>query len=62
MTRSPYFRAEVSIPLAEVDRLAPLALLPGMAVEAYIRTGERTPLDYLTKPLTDYFARAFRED
>ncbi|SCY49119.1 HlyD family type I secretion periplasmic adaptor subunit [Paracoccus tibetensis] len=62
MTRSPYFRAEVSIPPAEVDRLAPLALLPGMAVEAYIRTGERTPLDYLTKPLTDYFARAFRED
>jgi hypothetical protein len=26
-----------------------------------IRTQERTPLDYLSKPLADYFARTFRE-
>ncbi|MYG28653.1 MAG: HlyD family type I secretion periplasmic adaptor subunit [Boseongicola sp. SB0677_bin_26] len=39
-----------------------LALVPGMPVEVHIRTGERTPLSYLAKPLTDYFRRSMRED
>jgi len=38
-----------------------LKLLPGMPVEAFIATGERTALSYLVKPLADQFARAFRE-
>ena len=38
-----------------------LKLLPGMPVEAFIATGERTALSYLVKPVTDQFARAFRE-
>ena len=41
---------------------APLALAPGMPVEAYLRTGERSPLGWLAKPLTDYFTRALREE
>ena len=41
---------------------APLALAPGMPVEAYLRTGERSPLSYLVKPLTDYFKRSLREE
>jgi len=40
----------------------PLALAPGMPVEAYLRTGERSPLSYLVKPLTDYFERSLREE
>ena len=36
-------------------------LLPGMPVEAYLRTDDRSPLAYLLKPVTDYFNRAFRE-
>jgi membrane fusion protein, type I secretion system len=36
-------------------------LVPGMPVEAFIATGERTALSYLVKPITDQFARAFRE-
>ena len=39
-----------------------LKLSPGMPVEVYVRTEERTPLDYLAKPLTDYFMRSLRED
>ena len=31
-----------------------------MPVEAYLRTDDRTPISYLTKPLTDYFGRAMR--
>lgn len=36
-------------------------LLPGMPVETYISTGERTVLSYLVKPLVDQVKRAFRE-
>ena len=39
-----------------------LALTPGMPVEVYVRTGERSPLSYLAKPLTDYFSRSLREE
>ena len=35
--------------------------IPGMPVEAYIETGERTFFDYLVRPLIDSMARAFRE-
>ena len=39
-----------------------LALAPGMPVELHMRTGERSPLSYLAKPLTDYFSRSLREE
>ena len=35
-------------------------LVPGMPVEAFIQTGERTMLSYFTKPLTDQAARSFK--
>ena len=31
-----------------------------MPVEAFIKTGERTVLSYLAKPITDQATRAFR--
>ena len=39
-----------------------LALVPGMPVEVHVRTGERSPLGYVAKPLTDFFLRALREE
>lgn len=56
-----YYRAEVTLDPAEVAKLGELALVPGMPVEVFIRTGERTPIAYLLKPFSDYLARAFRE-
>ncbi|WCR12441.1 HlyD family type I secretion periplasmic adaptor subunit [Paracoccus stylophorae] len=61
-TRTPYYRAEVTIPAEEREKLGNLALIPGMPVEVYIQTGERSPMTYLLKPLADYFNRAFREN
>lgn len=60
-TRMPYYRAEVTIPPDQRAKLGGLALIPGMPVEVYIQTGERSPMAYLLKPLADYFNRAFRE-
>ena len=41
--------------------LATSSCLPGMPVEAFVQTGERTVISYLMKPLRDQFMRAFRE-
>lgn len=60
-THAPYYRAEVTIPPAEIAKLGKLSLVPGMPVEVYVQTGERSPFAYLLKPLSDYFVRAFRE-
>ena len=61
-TRATYYRAEIILNDGQIDRLpAHITLIPGMPVEAFIRTSDRSPLSYLVKPLTDYFAKAFRE-
>jgi HlyD family secretion protein len=56
-----YYRVEIAPAAGELEKLKGLKLLPGMPVEAFIRTEDRTPLAYLLKPFTDYFTRAFRE-
>ena len=61
-SRISYYRAEIRLNDGEMERLpGATRLIPGMPVEAYIRTEDRTPLAYLTKPFTDYFIAAFRE-
>ena len=60
-TGAAYYRVDLLPETADLGVIEMAELLPGMPVEAYMRTGERTPLSYLTKPLTDYFARAMRE-
>lgn len=60
-TGQTYYRAEITLDPGEMDKLRDLQLLPGMPVEAFIKTDERTPLAYLLKPFTDYFNAAFRE-
>lgn len=60
-TGKAYYEAEISPLETELAKLGEQSLVPGMPVDAYIRTAERSPLSYLTKPLADYFYRAFRE-
>ncbi|WP_051294708.1 HlyD family type I secretion periplasmic adaptor subunit [Gemmobacter nectariphilus] len=60
-THASYYRAEIQLNPGEMEKLGDVKLIPGMPVEAFIRTEERTPIQFLTKPFTDYFNRAFRE-
>ena len=60
-TQMSYYRAEVELLPDEIDKLAGQDILPGMPVETYIRTQDRSPIAYLVKPFTDYFNKAFRE-
>jgi len=62
VTGEKYFRAEISLSPGEAERLPEgTRLLPGMPVDAFIKTGDRSPLTYLLKPVTDYFVGAWRE-
>lgn len=56
-----YYLGRVSLSQTELSKLASLKLLPGMPVEAFVRTEDRTVLSYLVKPLHDQIAKAFRE-
>jgi HlyD family secretion protein len=60
-TGQSYYTIRVSMPAEEVARLGDVKLIPGMPVEAFVQTGERTLLSYLIKPLNDQLMRAFRE-
>jgi membrane fusion protein, type I secretion system len=60
-TGQSYYTIRVSMPPEEVARLGEVKLIPGMPVEAFVQTGDRTLLSYLVKPLSDQLMRAFRE-
>ncbi|MBC2666875.1 HlyD family type I secretion periplasmic adaptor subunit [Novosphingobium flavum] len=55
-----YYTAEISLAPQDLAPLGPLRLRAGMPAESFIRTGSRSLLSYLFKPLADQFARAFR--
>ena len=59
-----YYLVSVDLPAdRELETvLAGNQLVPGMPVEAFIRTGSRPAISYFMKPLTDAFARSMRED
>jgi HlyD family secretion protein len=57
-----FYRVKLEADEAEMRRLGALKLVPGMPVEAFIQTGERSFLSFLTKPLRDQLNRSFRHD
>ena len=59
-TGAAYYEAMVEIP-DEALAASSFQLLPGMPVEAMLRTESRNVLSYLVKPLTDSVSRTFRE-
>ncbi len=56
-----YYKGRVTIPPDQRERLGGLTLHSGMPVEALVSRGEQTALQYVMKPLTDAFAKSFRE-
>lgn len=61
-TGQSFYRVTLSIPPDQIERLDGGEILPGMPIEAFLQTGDRTVLSYLTRPLTDQLRRAFRDD
>jgi HlyD family secretion protein len=59
-TRDVYL-VRVAVDPAEFAKIPGFQAVAGMPVEVFIRTGDRTFFEYVTKPIKDSFARAFRE-
>lgn len=56
-----YYTARLTIPEAELAKLNGKHLVPGMPVEAFLKTDDRTVLSYLVKPVSDQIAHALKE-
>ncbi len=61
-TKASYYRVTLNVPPSELHRLGAVEILPGMPIDAYLKTGERTALSYLLAPMTHQLMRAFREE
>jgi HlyD family secretion protein len=59
-TGMTYYTVRIAMPAEEVAKLGEVRIVPGMPVEAFIQTGDRTMISYLTKPLRDQVMRMFR--
>lgn len=59
-TGMTYYEAIITIPVDAMEGTN-FALVPGMPVDAQLRTGKRSVLSYLVKPLTDSMSKTFRE-
>jgi len=61
-TGESYYTVRINISEAEVTRLGDLRLVPGMPVKAFVKTGNRSVLSHIIKPIADQIARALREE
>ena len=60
-TGQTFYTIRIAMPADEVAKLGEVRIVPGMPVEAFVQTGERTMISYLIKPLNDQLMRMFRE-
>ena len=56
-----YYTIRIALERDQTARLGNVKLVPGMPVDAFVQTGERTVISYLMKPLSDQIVKAFRE-
>lgn len=61
-TDEPYYTLRAQVSAAGMQQLQGLQIRPGMPVEAFVRTGERSMLNYLFKPLLDRTHMALVEE
>jgi len=60
-TKIQSYLIRVRIPRTEIARLGDKRLISGMPAELFVETGNRSPMSYLLKPLSDQIARATKE-
>ena len=60
-TGQSFYRVGLAVSATEIARLGDVTLMPGMPVEAFLQTGDRSVLTYLLSPISTHLARAFRE-
>lgn len=60
-TGARHYRVEAALTPEALELVGNVALRPGIAVQAFLRTGQHTPLAYLIAPIVEQFGRAMRD-
>ena len=60
-TGAQFYKVRLKISEDELTKLEGKSLVPGMPVETFIQTDERTVMSYLLKPIRDQISHAMRE-
>jgi HlyD family secretion protein len=58
-SNAAYYTVKVTLPGTERRKLGDLQLVSGMPAEVFLRTGSRTMMSYLLKPIADQLNRTF---
>lgn len=56
-----YYTIRIGMSGEEVAKLGEVRMVPGMPVETFVQTGDRTMISYFAKPFHDQLMRMFRE-
>ncbi|CCW31259.1 Alkaline protease secretion protein AprE (fragment) [Xenorhabdus nematophila F1] len=62
ITREPYYQMRVRVTPEGMEKLMGLNIKPGMPVEVFVKTGSRSLLSYLFKPLMDRASTSLTEE
>jgi protease secretion system membrane fusion protein len=62
VSRLPYYQIKAKVAPEGMKMIANLQVRPGMPVELFVKTGERTLLNYLLKPILDHIKMAMTEE
>jgi HlyD family secretion protein len=60
-TGQTYYLSTIALPNG-LKQVAGKPIVPGMPVDVFLTTGDRSALSYLVKPFTDQMMRSFREE
>ncbi len=58
----PYYTVKAKVAPEGMKQIASLQIRPGMPVEMFVKTGERTMMNYLLKPVLDHIKMAMTEE
>lgn len=61
-TGEPYYRLLAAVTPEGVRELGKAQVRAGMPVDLFVKTGERTLLNYIVRPLADHFRRSMTEE
>jgi HlyD family secretion protein len=58
---STWYNVRIAVSPEEIRKLGDVRLIAGMQADVFIQTGDRTPLEFLLRPIADQFQKSFRE-
>lgn len=62
ITKQPYYKLRAKVAPEGMKMVAHLQIRPGMPVDLFVKTGERTMMNYILKPILDHVKMSLTEE